>query len=227
MGRELDLLRSLPRARRDVAARAAARDPEVVRTARQYGREYFDGDRKFGYGGYKYDGRWRSVATDLIAYYKFGTSAVGYGDSPRVLDVGCAKGFLVHELHEHGLGAFGIDISEYAVVKFPHSSAVGCLHLGTADDLPFPDKSFDLVLSINTLHNLPRPRLVRALREITRVSRGSAFVQVDSYRTPAEKALFEQWVLTAQWHGYPDDWLALFAEAGYVGDYGFTIVEAG
>jgi len=97
--------------------------------------------------------------------------------------------------------------------------------MGSADDLPFPDDSFDLVLSINTLHNLPRPRLIKALREMRRVSRGRMFVQVDSYRTPAQKALFEEWVLTAEFHGYPDDWLDVFEEAGYDGDYAWTILE--
>ena len=89
--------------------------------------------------------------------------------------------------------------------------------------LPFPDNSFDLVLSINTLHNLPYARLVRALQEMRRVSGGRMFVQVDAYRTPAEKARFEDWVLTAEWAGYPDEWMELFAAAGYDGDYCWTI----
>lgn len=214
----VDLLRSLPRARRDVRARAADKSPEVVAVAKQYGAEYFDGDRKYGYGGYHYDGRWAPVSRDMIEYYELNSSS-------RVLDVGCAKGFLVSDFVPW-VNAFGVDISHYAVTECPHPDAVGRLHLGTACDLPFPDKSFDLVLSINTLHNLPRPRLIKALREISRVSRGEAFVQVDSYETPEQKALFEDWVLTAEFHGYPDDWLKLFIEAGYDGDYDWTIVEA-
>mgnify|MGYP001562522954 FL=1 len=197
-------------------ARAAARDPEVVRIAKQYGAEYFDGDRKYGYGGYRYDGRWQPVARDIIEHYNLNPSS-------KVLDVGCAKGFLVHDLLPWA-DAYGIDVSEYALWYCPRE-VVGRLHRGFADVLPFPDKSFDLVLSINTLHNLSRPLIVWALREMRRVSCGPMFVQVDSYRTPEEKALFEDWVLTAEWHGYPDEWLALFAEAGYDGDYAFTIIE--
>ena len=222
MGQYVDLLRSLPKTRRDVGARRADKSPEVVAVARQYGREYFDGDRKYGYGGYSYDGRWRPVARDIRDHYRLHDYAF---KKHLVLDVGCAKGFLVDAFWDSGVLAFGIDLSSYAVKHCP-SELVGYLHVGLADDLPFPDDSFDLVLSINTLHNLPRPRLIAALREVKRVSRGRMFVQVDSYRTAAEKALFEEWVLTAEFHGYPDDWLAVFEEAGYDGDYAWTILEA-
>ncbi len=214
MGRHVNLLRSLPRTSRDTASRKIDKSPDVIYVAKQFGREYFDGDRKYGYGGYKYDGRWRSVAFDITEHYKRGG---------KTLDVGCAKGFLVHDLLPY-TNAFGVDVSRYAVVEQANRSAVGRLHLASADDLPFPDQSFDLVLSINTLHNLPRSRLVKALREMRRVSRGSMFVQVDSYRTQVEKAAFEDWVLTAEWTGYPEEWLALFAEAEYNGDYAFTVI---
>lgn len=218
MGEYVDLLRTLPRTRRGVPARAASKSSEVVAAAKQFGRDYFDGDRKYGYGGYLYDGRWRSVALDVLYRYALHSGA-------RVLDVGCAKGFLVYDMYQLGLDAHGLDSSRYAVVECPHPGTVGRLHLGSADDLPFPDKSFDLVLSINTLHNLPRERLIRALREMRRVSRGSMFVQVDSYRTEAERALFLDWVLTAETHGTPEFWLELFSEAGYDGDYCWTIIE--
>ena len=218
MGEHVDLLRSLPKARRDVTGRKADKSPEVISTSRMFGREYFDGDRKYGYGGYRHDGRWLPVATDVIDHY--GVCGA------RVLDVGCAKGFLVQALCQRYADAYGLDVSRYAVLERPHEEVVGRLHLGTADDLPFPDKSFDLVLSINTLHNLPRPRLIKALREMQRVSRGGMFIQVDAYRTEAERALFEDWVLTAATYGTPEFWLELFAEAGYEGDYAWTIVEA-
>lgn len=218
MGQQVDLLRSLPRISRDVRGRHFAKSPEVIRVAKQFGPEYFDGDRKYGYGGYLYDGRWRTVVWDMILQY-------GLRSGARVLDVGCAKGFLVYDMARFGLDAYGLDVSPYAVVECPHPGVVGRLHLGTASELPFLDQSFDLVVSINTLHNLERARLIRALREIKRVSRGSMFVQVDSYRTAAEREEFLSWVLTAEFHGYPEDWLAVFEEAGYGGDYGFTVVE--
>src|SRR5215510_11757949 len=101
----------------------------------------------------------------------------------------------------------------------------GRLHLGNAVKLPFPDRSFKALLSLNTVHNLDRGECIIALREIERLAPGRAFVQVDSYRNAEQKALFEEWVLTAKFHDYPDGWVALFREAGYTGDYYWTIIE--
>jgi ubiquinone/menaquinone biosynthesis C-methylase UbiE len=102
---------------------------------------------------------------------------------------------------------------------------IGRLHLGRCEHLPFPDGSFDAVLSINTIHNCSRAGAIRSLQEIQRVSRGHAFVQVDSYRNAEQRGLFLEWMLTAEYHGYPAEWQAVFAEAGYTGDHYWTIVE--
>lgn len=219
MGREIDLLRALPRTKRNLQARADAKAPEVVRISRQYGELYFDGPRDYGYGGYRYDGRWAPVAHDMIAH-------LGLRPGDRVLDVGCAKGFLVKDLLDAlpGLEVFGIDISDYAV-RNCHPDVVGRIHLGDAERLPFPDHSFQAVVSLDTVHNLPRERARTALSEIQRLCGGNAFVRVDSYRTPEQKAVFESWVLTAEYHDYPEGWIALFGEAGYTGDYAWTIIE--
>lgn len=216
---EIDLLRSLPKARRDIQKRAEGKDAGVVAIAKQFGEQYWDGDRQYGYGGYRYDGRWRAVACDLIAHF-------GLKPGMRMLDVGCGKGFLVKDLMLEcpGLEAFGLDISRYALMHC-EKEVVGRLHLGSAEKLPFPDSSFDCVLSINTIHNLPRPLAIEALREVQRLSGGRAYVQVDSYLNAEQKALFEQWVLTAEFHDYPDGWLKVFREGGYTGDHYWTIVE--
>lgn len=219
MGREINLLSSLPKTRRNIQARLEAKDPEVVRISKQYGEMYFDGPRDYGYGGYRYDGRWVPVAKDFIKHFDLKP-----GD--RVLDVGCAKGFLVNDLLQAlpGLEVFGVDISLYALMNC-HPNVVGRIHQGSADDLPFPDGSFKAVISLDTIHNLPRARAKVALQEIQRLSGGKAFVRVDSYRTPDQKAIFESWVLTAEFHDYPDGWLKLFDEAGFSGDYYWTIIE--
>jgi ubiquinone/menaquinone biosynthesis C-methylase UbiE len=216
---EIDLLRALPRSRRNVAAREEAKTADVIAAARQYGALYFDGPRAYGYGGYRYDGRWIPVARDIVAHF-------GLRPGMRVLDVGCAKGFLVKDLMLvcPGLEAFGLDISHYALTHC-EPEVVGRLHLGSGDSLPFPDGSFDCVISLNTIHNFDRADAAKALREIERLSPGRAFVQVDSYHTPEQKALFENWVLTARFHDYPQGWIALFAEAGYTGDHYWTIIE--
>lgn len=216
---EVNLLARLPRSRRNVNARAEAKSPEVIATSRQFGQEYFDGPREYGYGGYRYDGRWVPIAEDIVAH--FGLKA---GD--RVLDVGCAKGFLVKDLMKvcPGLEVFGIDISEYAVMHC-EPEVVGRLHLGNCEHLPFPDNSFSAVVSINTIHNQNRDGVIRSLKEVQRLCGGRAYVQVDSYRDEAQRQLFLDWVLTANFHDYPDGWRKVFAEAGYTGDYYWTIVE--
>ncbi len=215
---ETHLLRALPRSNRNVAARSSAKTADHIAIARAYGADYFDGDRAYGYGGYRYDGRWVPVARDIVQYFDLKP-----GD--RVLDVGCAKGFLVKDLMTvcPGLSVFGLDISRYALMQ-AEPETVGRLHLGSADDLPFPDGSFAAVLAINVIHNLPRARCVAAVREIERLAPGRGFIQVDSYHTPAQKAIFESWVLTAEFYDDPDGWRALFAEAGYTGAYDWTII---
>ncbi|MGQ0663119.1 MAG: class I SAM-dependent methyltransferase [Pseudomonadota bacterium] len=215
----MNLLRRYPGAKRNVEARAAGRSPEVIAISRQYGREYFDGTRETGYGGYRYDGRWLPIAEDMVAHFKLKP-----GD--RVLDVGCAKGFLVKDLMKvcPGLEAFGLDISEYALLNC-EPEIVGRLHLGNCVKLPFPDRSFQAVVAINTVHNLPRDECVQAVREIERLAPGRGYIQVDSYRNEREKELFLSWVLTAYTHHDPEGWRRLFAEAGYSGDHYWTIIE--
>lgn len=217
--REVNLLAKLPTTKRNIHARAGAKTAEIVATAREYGRAYFDGPREYGYGGYRYDGRWIPVAEEIVRHFDL-------HPGNRVLDVGCAKGFLVKDLMKvcPGLEAFGIDISEYALMHC-EPEVVGRLHLGSAVALPFPAESFHAVLSINTIHNLERADVVRAVREIERLAPGRGFIQVDSYRTAEQREVFLQWVLTAQFHDYPAGWLELFAEARYTGDYYWTIVE--
>ena len=216
---EVDLLHALPKVKRNIQKRKDAKDASVVALAKQFGETYFDGPREFGYGGYYYDGRWIPVARDIVAHFDLKPGM-------RVLDVGCAKGFLVKDLMIvcPGLEVFGLDVSLYAL-RHCEPEVVGRLHLGTAEQLPFPDRSFDCVLSLNTVHNFPRPRAIKVMQEIERVSGGRAFVQVDSYYTPEQKEIFESWVLTAEFYDYPDGWRQLFKEAGYSGDYYWTIIE--
>lgn len=217
---EINLLRRYPASKRSIKGRASAKTDEHIRISREYGEDYFDGPREYGYGGYRYDGRWVAIAEDMIAHW-------GLKPGMRVLDVGCAKGFLVKDFMKAcpGLDAFGLDISEYAM-RHCEPEVVGRLHLGHMARLPFPDASFDAVTCINTAHNLGRGECIQALREIQRVTRGGkAYVQVDSYRTPEEREIFVDWVLTAYTHDYPDGWKKIFAEAGYTGDYNWTLIS--
>jgi ubiquinone/menaquinone biosynthesis C-methylase UbiE len=219
MGREIDLLQSLPKGNRKLKERKRARTPDVIDQARKFGELYFDGPREYGYGGYYYDGRWQSVARQIVKQYNIASGM-------KILDIGCAKGFLLKDLKDQipGLNVFGIDISSYAI-KNCHPEVVGDVYVGDAKTLFFPDNSFDLVISINTLHNLYESEVLIALQEIERVSKKFSYIVVDSYRTEEERELFENWVLTANFHGYPQEWQHVFEKARYTGDYSWTIIN--
>jgi SAM-dependent methyltransferase len=215
---EVNLLDAYPRSKRPIAERAAA-VPFQRDVARRFGREYFDGERTQGYGGYRYDGRWVPIAERMRDYY-------GLQAGDRVLDVGCAKGFLLHDLRAviPGIQVVGLDISPYAIAH-AMEDVRPYLVVGTAERLPFADRAFDLVVSINTVHNLPLAECRQAIREMERVSRRAKYLQVDSYRTAEERESFERWQLTALTHFDPDGWRRVFDEAGYTGDYYWTITE--
>ena len=215
---ELNLLSNYPKAKRNITHRRQVQE-ENRAIAKQFGEAFFDGERDQGYGGYRYDGRWVPIARDFVDHW-------GLKSGGQVLDIGAAKGFLVKDLMGvcPGLEAFGLDISDYAVAHC-EAEVVGRLHVGSCDWLPFPDNSFDAAISINTIHNLDHAGCVRALQEMKRVSPRNNYVQIDSYRTPQEKQNMEDWVLTAVTTYNPEGWRKLFAEAGYDGDYYWTITE--
>ncbi len=192
---------------------------ECATISKKFGQEYFDGDRKYGYGGFRYDGRWKSFAEKLVAQY-------GLQPGMRVLDVGCAKGFVLHEFKQliPDLEVAGLDISEYAIAN-GMESVKPFMRVGDAMELPFPDQHFDLVLSINTLHNLQLPGLFKALREIQRVGRGGKFVVMDSYRNECEKVNLMYWQLTCECFFTPAEWEWIFQQTGYTGDWDFVCFE--
>ncbi|MDR3517466.1 MAG: class I SAM-dependent methyltransferase [Azospirillaceae bacterium] len=214
MGQEIDLLVNYPRTKRNVEDRGATKTEADRAIARQFGREFFDGDRRTGYGGFDYHPRfWQPVIPTLRDH--FGLSAAS-----SVLDVGCAKGFMLHDLAQTipGITIRGIDVSQYAIDN-ALDDVKPWVQVADARALPFEDRSFDVVIAINTVHNLERDDLARALREIMRVSRGQAFVTVDAYRDDAERLRMEAWNLTAKTVMHVDDWTAFFAAVGYTGDY--------
>ncbi len=192
---------------------------EAARIAKQYGFDYWDGDRKFGYGGYKYDGRWKKVAEPLIKHY-------GLKPVDRILDVGCGKAFLLYDLMTAlpGLKVQGIDISQYGI-EHAKEEVKPFLQVGNAVKLPYADKSFDLVISINALHNLYIYELEQAIREIERVGKKNKYIVVESYRNLEEKTNLLYWVLTGECYFTPEEWAWLFNKFGYTGDYSFIYFE--
>lgn len=223
MGKPIDLISKIHTAtKRDYLKERVLNCDKAAcaEVARKFDKDYWDGDRKFGYGGYHYDGRWKPLAEKLARHYKLKSS-------DRVLDVGCGKGYLLYELTQvvPGLRVSGIDVSRYAI-KHAKEEMKPFLRVGDARHLSYKKRSFDLVLSINVLHNFENYGLERALKEIERVSKGSKkYVVVDSYRNEKEKVNLMYWQLTCQSFYRPREWAWFFKKSGYQGDYGFIFYE--
>lgn len=211
---EINLLNQYPQLNRDVKGRFAQITDQDRLIAKQFGKEFFDGSRLSGYGGYKYDGRWKKVAETFRDHYHLD------GQS-SLLDVGCAKGFMLQDFVDvvPGITLAGIDISEYAIEQAP-DIVKPFVSVGDAKDLSkFGDKSFDLVISITTIHNLSLEECKNSLREIQRVSKRDAFIVVDAYRNHEERERMLMWNLTAKTYMHTAEWKHLFDEVGYTGDY--------
>jgi len=214
MGREIDLMVKYPRSKRNVEARGQEKTEADRALARQFGKDFFDGDRRHGYGGFSYHPCfWEPVIPTFQSHW-------GLHAGSSLLDVGCAKGFMLHDLRRliPGITVAGVDVSEYAIEN-AHPDAKPFLRVADARALPFPDQSFDVVIAINTLHNLDRDDCAVALREVGRVARHGAFLTVDAYRDEAERERMMAWNLTAKTILHVEEWKAFFAEAGYTGDY--------
>jgi protein-L-isoaspartate(D-aspartate) O-methyltransferase len=167
----------------------------------------------------KYDGRWRKVADAMVKHYQL---KAGH----KVLDVGCGKGFLMYDLMESvpGLEVTGLDVSGYAK-KNAKPEIQNRIHEGHAKKLPFQDGEFDLVISINTLHNLECFDLDAALREIERVGRKNKYLCVESWRNEEEKANLLYWQFTCESFYTPQGWEWWFQKTGYSGDHSFIYFE--
>ena len=202
---------------RDYVGRVTEHDKaECAEVAKQFGEDYWDGDRRYGYGGYRYDGRWLPIAERMADHY-------GLKAGDRVLDVGCGKGYLLHEFTQAvpGIEVAGLDVSAYAIEN-AKEEVRDRLQVGHARELPFEDESFDFVVSLGTLHNLQLFDLVPAIREIERVGKGNAkYVMVESYRDEREKANLLYWQLTCEAFFNPREWAWLYEQNGYRGDHGF------
>ncbi len=217
---EIDLMDKYPKSKRAIDERAKLITEEHRRIARRFGKEFFDGDRLNGYGGYHYHPRfWQETVKRFRDHYRL-------ADDAGVLDVGCGKGFMLHDFKElmPELTIAGIDISEYTIENAIEPVAE-YLRAGNARELPYEDDSFDLVISINTIHNLPREECRQALREIERVSRAHSFIVNDAWRNEDEHQRMLAWNLTALTYMHVDDWVEFFEEAGYTGDYYWFIAE--
>lgn len=238
---EINLMDRYPKTRRPINERGAIKlqewnriflgDPErtdhalimdqlLLRAVRKFDREYFDGDRLYGYGGYYYDPRfWTRTVRRFRDHYRLAEDA-------RVLDVGCAKGFMLHEFKKlmPRLHVEGLDISQYA---YEHAAedVKPFITVGNATHLPYPDRSFDVVISINTVDHLPLEDCQQALKEIQRVTKHHAFITVNSWRNEKEKDTLVKWSRMVMTTMDVAGWKKLFKDMGYKGDYYWFIAK--
>ncbi|MCZ8157137.1 MAG: class I SAM-dependent methyltransferase [Leptospira sp.] len=217
MGQLKNYVTSLHQAtKRDVLARMNDNKVECMVKAKEYGFDYWDGDRRYGYGGYKYlPGRWKPLAESLIRDYNLKSGS-------KVLDVGCGKGYLLYEMSliEPGLIISGFDASKYALKNSKEEISHSLFYHQAQDVYPFGDKEFDLVISLATFHNLKMFELKTALTEFQRVGK-QAYLMLESYRNEQEMFNLECWALTAESLFSVSEWIWIYKEFGYTGDYEF------
>jgi len=220
MGRLMNIVTPLhKRTTRDVLARMVDDKVACMLKAKEYEFDYWDGDRRYGYGGYRYDGRWKTVAETLIKEYQLGPKA-------KVLDIGCGKAHLIHELKLLLPEAeiVGFDISRHGLADAPEAIRSSLFRYRAQDAYPWGDKYFDLVLSLGTFHNLRIFELQTALREVERVGK-QAYVMLESYRSELELFNLQCWALTAESFFDTAEWIWLYRHFGYTGDYEFIYFE--
>lgn len=220
----VDLMSAIHKStKRDYLARV--NDPDFPKAkaaalAKKWDFDYWDGDRKICYGGYRYlEGRWEKVARAMVEHY-------GIKPGDKILDVGCGKGFLLYDFTKvvPDLELHGIDISEYAIAN-SKEEIKDRLQVGNATSLPYSDNYFDFVFSITTLHNLHCYDLDKALREIERVSKKDKYICVESYRNEEEKANLLYWQVTCEAFNTPEEWDWWFKQTGYTGDHSLIYFE--
>jgi SAM-dependent methyltransferase len=220
MGQLLNVVTPLhTRTKRDYLARMVDDKVHCMLKAKEYERDYWDGDRRYGYGGYKYDGRWKVVAEQLIRHYNLGPKA-------RILDVGCGKAYLLHELKQllPEADVAGFDISRHGLADAPEPIRPYLFRYRAQDPYPWGDKHFDLVISFGALHNLRVFELEAAVREIERVGK-QKYIMVESYRNELEQFNLQCWALTAEAFFDTATWIWLYRHFGYTGDYEFIYFE--
>ena len=211
---EVDLLKNYPKPKRNLEKRLSEKTLKAVEIARKFGEEFFDGERKYGYGGFSYNPKyWTEVVRDFVSYYKLKPGS-------KVLDVGCAKGFMLFDLKRQfpEIEVRGIDISNYAI-KNSHKEIKDFLNIGDATKIDYEDNYFDLVISINTIHNLDYENCKKSIQEILRVSKKNSFLTVDAFSNEEEKKRMHMWNLTAKTIMSIDDWKKTFIDIGYNRDY--------
>ena len=220
MGKLLNLFTPLhKKTSREYLPRMVDRKVECMLKAKEYEFDYWDGDRCYGYGGYKYDGRWKPIAERFIEHY-------GLTNESSVLDIGCGKAFLLYEMKQllPGIRVAGFDISRHGIAEAPESVRNDLYIYKAQDALPYGDNEFDLAISLGCLHNLRIFELKTALAELERVAK-DGYIMLESYRNEQELFNLQCWALTCESFFDAAEWIWIYKEFGFTGDYEFIYFE--
>ena len=186
---------------------------KCMKISKKYSFDYWDGKRSYGYGGYHYDGRWKEIARKIIKKYKLNKDS-------KVLDVGCGKGYLVYELSKllNSDKILGLDISRYAIKKSPKKIRKQLKVFDARKKLNFNRNYFDLVISINLIHNFVLKEVYGFIKNVVKISKKS-YISTESYRNDKELFNLQCWALTADSFFSSEEWKWILKENNYSRDY--------
>lgn len=214
--REYNILQGYPSPKvpRYVSSGLRTIENRIIASCRD--KRYYDGDRDCGYGGYTYDGRWKTIAGAMCIEY-------GLTEHSAVLQLGCEKGFLLHDFYEKypAMKLRGVEVSDYAI-EMAMPTIKDCIFKNSFTELPFQDNEFDFVIAIGVVYCLSLVDVLQCLREIQRVGKGHSFITLGAYRNDNDRRLFEYWTLLGTTILHVDEWCAVLNAVGYTGDYHFT-----
>ena len=219
INKEIDFWKFYPKSNRNLKKISTYRvkiSANLKKKLKKFPKEYFDGNRVHGYGGYYYNEKFfNKIVKKMIKHYKLNNNS-------KILDIGCAKGFMMYEFKRElpKCEVRGIDISRYAKKK-AHPKIKKFIKVGSCEKLPWPDNFFDFVVSISTIHNLKINGIVKSLKEIKRVSKGKAFIRVKAYNTNTERKIIDKWNIVAESNLHKKKWLNLLKKTKYDADYQF------
>ena len=215
---KINFWKHYPKSNRKNISRLRVKVPNKLKKKLQkFPKEYFDGKRAHGYGGYYYNPKFfRKIVKAMIKYYKLNNKS-------KILDIGCAKGFMMYEFKKAlpACEVRGIDISRYCKMEAMRKIKK-YIKIGTCEKLPYQNKYFDLVISISTIHNVSKNGIKKSLKEIVRVTKNNSFIRIKGYRNLKEKKKIEKWNIVAKSNLSKNNWLKLFKETKYKGDYQFS-----
>ena len=193
---------------------------ECMLKAKEYEADYWDGDRRYGYGGYKYiPGRWKPVAEELIKNYNLTNES-------SVLDVGCGKGYLLYEMKLllPDLTIAGFDSSNHGLANAKEEIKEFLFSHKAQDKYSYKENEFDLVISLGCIHNLRIFEIESGLHEIERVGK-QGYIMMESYRNEQEQFNLQCWALTCESFFDSKEWPWIYDHFGYTGDYEFIYFE--